>query len=80
MSVPRGVPTVAAPFENSTAGAPRTQEFNVRSSTGWKGTLEKLRAGSAGSREEAAVRELWEREDEETTAIIASCRGDIREL
>lgn len=77
--VPRGVPTVAAPFDNDPL-AFRSQEFYVRSSTGWKGTLEKLRSGSAGSREEAVVRERKQQEDEEITAIIAGCRDDIHEL
>ena len=77
ISVPRGMPTIAAAFEN--APAIRTQEFYVRSSTGWKGTLDKLRS-SAGSREEAQVRERREREAEETTQIIAGCRDDIRAL
>lgn len=85
--VPRGVPTVAAPFDanaphsSSSKPAIKSQEFYVRSSTGWKGTLEKLRVvGGANSREEAAMRDRREREDGDTTAIIAGCREDIEWL
>ncbi|EJD04654.1 G-alpha-domain-containing protein [Fomitiporia mediterranea MF3/22] len=63
----------------STVAAP--QEFYVRSTTGWKTALDKLRPrNSTGSREEAHGRELRERESEETTAIIAGCRDDMAAL
>ncbi|KAH8107370.1 hypothetical protein DFH11DRAFT_1882315 [Phellopilus nigrolimitatus] len=56
-------PTVAAPFDaasSAAVGARRPQEFFVRSSTGWKSALDRLhsRSSSAGSREEAVVRQL----------------------
>lgn len=63
------------PSKDPTVAAP--QEFFVRSSTGWKTTLDKLRPrSSTGSREDAHSRELREREAEETTAIIAGCRDE----
>ncbi|KAH8111207.1 hypothetical protein DFH11DRAFT_1729676 [Phellopilus nigrolimitatus] len=74
VSVAGGPPTVAAPFDASGA-ARRPQEFYVRSSTGWKSALDRLRprSSSAGSREEAQERARRERDAEESTAIIAGC-------
>ncbi|KAI5119021.1 hypothetical protein M0805_001880 [Coniferiporia weirii] len=74
--VPPGVSTSAAPFDGFSG---RPQEFYVRSSTGWKSALDKLR-NSSGSREEALGRERREREAEESTAIIAGCREDMYAL
>lgn len=61
-----------APPGTITEAAP--QEFFVRSSTGWKGTLEKLR--TRNSRDETHSREWREKEAEETNAIIAGCRDE----
>ncbi|KAL5495940.1 hypothetical protein ACEPAI_1404 [Sanghuangporus weigelae] len=68
-----------APPGTITEAAP--QEFYVRSSTGWKSTLEKLKSrNSTGSRDDSHTREWREREAEETNAIIAGCRDDMRSL
>ncbi|KAH8111812.1 G-protein alpha subunit-domain-containing protein [Phellopilus nigrolimitatus] len=85
VSVAGGPPTVAAPFD-AAASARRPQEFFVRSSTGWKSALDRLRprsssgsgagAGSAGSREEALERARRERDVEESTG----CCEDMHAL
>ncbi len=60
------------------------QEFFVRSSTGWKAALERLRSSSeregGGTGEEAKKKSKKEREAEETTRVIAGCREDIATL
>ena len=84
----------ASPFDSAAASSstmfgsypltnspPRRQEFYVRSSTGWKSALDKLRPtrSSTSSREgQEGARER--REAEETTQIIAGCRDDMKAL
>ncbi|KAH8111204.1 G-alpha-domain-containing protein [Phellopilus nigrolimitatus] len=82
VSVAGGPPTVAAPFDGTPAAGRRPQEFYVRSSTGWKSALDRLRprSSSAGSREEAQERARRERDAEESTAIIAGCCEDMHAL
>ncbi|KLO07523.1 G-alpha-domain-containing protein [Schizopora paradoxa] len=60
------------------------QEFYVRSSTGWKAALERLRPAGSGrsstEREREDAKNRSEREAEETTRVIAECREDIGAL
>ncbi len=64
------------------------QEFYVRSSTGWKAALERLRPPGSGRSSTDREREgniqdaknKREREAEETTRVIAGCREDIGAL
>jgi guanine nucleotide-binding protein subunit alpha len=89
-----GAPTVAAPFDdiytningssNAPVVAPRPrppQEFYVRSSTGWKSALEKIKPrNSTSSRDGNGMKERWEREAEEATQVISGCREDMKML
>lgn len=96
--VPIAEPTIAAPFDGptsnsamtgtatyftpSSAPSRRPQEFYVRSSTGWKSALERLRPRSSTSSRDSRDAEYFrrEREAEETSAIIAGCRDDMYAL
>lgn len=60
----------------------RPTEFYVRSSTGWKSALEKLRPRvSISSRDDSREgKSKREREVEETNLIISGCRDDMKTL
>lgn len=85
-----GTNTTAAPFDqspyNTGYAAPssptRRQEFYVRSSTGWKSALEKLRPArpSTSSSRDSMEGARGRREAEETSQIIAGCREDMKAL
>lgn len=82
--VTSGMPSEAAPFDIDNLNVKhRTQEFYVRSSTGWKSALDKFRQGSRSSTEADAAnrdKERRDREDEETAAIISRCKDDMHAL
>lgn len=85
-----GTNTTAAPFDQSPysngyaapSSPTRRQEFYVRSSTGWKSALEKLRPArpSTSSSRDSMEGARGRREAEETSQIIAGCREDMKAL
>ena len=74
-----GTPNLGAITDPALAGR-RPQEFYVRSSTGWKSALEKIKPRNSTSSRDGGMRERWEREAEEATQVIAGCREDMKML
>ena len=75
---------------NTSSVKRRPQEFSIRSSTGWKGVLERMlssfpssyspSSSSSNINAANALRERQEREAEKTTRIIVGCMEDMKAL